>query len=442
MEVVDRGSVVVLLSVGQWLLRVVREVRHVLFILVVRVESFMCHGILVRSMDAAMVVGAIVEVLVIVVHIMVSVLHLVVRVVMLRVVVHRDVFWLVQVVLIDGQIVVDAVVTLVVVGIDVLNVVIVVVLFVVDGGVVDGLLRWSVLLLGGFLLLGGSLLVSSGLGVGVTVVAVAVVVVSGTDQGLRVVVALIVVVHVVGGVDSLVAAVVLNWLFVIVVMARMVFRACVVAATIDGVLAPLTTVAVFRVVVAISVMGGPVNMGIVVAVTHLVMVALTMVDGHLLDLIVVVFIVVGVAPADLLRVGMVVSALDDDVVLLRLRHGEVQRLVLLVLVVVGIVLVAVDVLRSHVMVGRILIVVRRVLGILVALVILVSPGVIAFVGGLLHVSVRAGNVATLVRLLSLVVRGSLVVLDGLVVDGSSVVDNRCFVVDRRGMMGSDGLVVN
>lgn len=77
------------------------EVRHVLLILVVGVEAFVSHGVLVRAVDTTMMVGAIIEVLIIIVHVVVAVLHLVMGVVVLRVVVHRDVLWLVKVVLID-----------------------------------------------------------------------------------------------------------------------------------------------------------------------------------------------------------------------------------------------------------------------------------------------------------------------------------------------------
>ena len=41
MEVVERGAIIVLLSVGQRLLRAVSEVRHMLLILIVRVVSLM-----------------------------------------------------------------------------------------------------------------------------------------------------------------------------------------------------------------------------------------------------------------------------------------------------------------------------------------------------------------------------------------------------------------
>ena len=106
-EVVDRCTVVVLLGVGQRLLRVVGEVRHVLLIFVVGVMSFVGHRVVVLTVDSSVVEGAVVEVLGVVVGVVVTVLHLVMSVVMVGVVVHGDVLRLVQV-RIQRQIVVDA----------------------------------------------------------------------------------------------------------------------------------------------------------------------------------------------------------------------------------------------------------------------------------------------------------------------------------------------
>lgn len=93
MEVVEGGTVVVLLSVGEGLLGMVGEVRHVLLILVVRVVTFFGHGIVVLAVEAAVVEGAVVEMLGVVVGVVVTVLHLVVSIVVVGVVMHFEVLW-------------------------------------------------------------------------------------------------------------------------------------------------------------------------------------------------------------------------------------------------------------------------------------------------------------------------------------------------------------
>ena len=100
----------------------------------------------------------------------------------------------------------------------------------------------------------------------------------------------------------------------------------------------------------------------VVVARVLVVVALGVVHGHSLNLVVLVLVVVAVRATDLLWVGVVVSSLGDNIVVFGPRHSEVHRLVLLVLVVVGVVLVAVGVLRGHVVVRGVLVVVRLGVG--------------------------------------------------------------------------------
>merc|ERR1719469_1401792 len=63
----------------------------------------------------------------------------------------------------------------------------------------------------------------------------------------------------------------------------------------------------------------------------------------------------------LFRVSVIVRALLDDVVLVRPRHSEVERLVLVVLVVIGVILMSVDVLRGHVVTARVLVMMRTAL---------------------------------------------------------------------------------
>ena len=63
MVVVDGCTVVVLLGVSEGLLGLVGEVRHVLLILVVRVVALVSQRVVVVTVETAVVVGAIIEVL-------------------------------------------------------------------------------------------------------------------------------------------------------------------------------------------------------------------------------------------------------------------------------------------------------------------------------------------------------------------------------------------
>ena len=141
------------------------------------------------------------------------------------------------------------------------------------------------------------------------------------------------------------------------------------------------------------------------------------VNGHLLDLIVAVLMMMRVGGTNLFRVRVVVGALSDDIVVIGKRHGEVKRLVLRVLVVVGVVLVTMSVLRGHVVVGRVLVVVR-VSAVDVALVVLVGRGVVTLVMGTSGVSVSLTDMSAGVRVVALVVSCLLVMRD-LVVDSSN-----------------------
>ena len=81
MEVVKRRSIVVLLSVGERLFRLMGEVGHMFLVLVVRVVSSLLEWVFVLAVDATVMEGTVIEVLTIIVGVMVAVLHLVVRVV-------------------------------------------------------------------------------------------------------------------------------------------------------------------------------------------------------------------------------------------------------------------------------------------------------------------------------------------------------------------------
>ena len=76
MEVVKRRSIVVLLSVGERLFRLMGEVGHMFLVLVVRVVSSLLHWVIILTVEAAMVEGAVIEVLTVIVGIMVTVLDL------------------------------------------------------------------------------------------------------------------------------------------------------------------------------------------------------------------------------------------------------------------------------------------------------------------------------------------------------------------------------
>ena len=114
-------------------------------------------------------------------------------------------------------------------------------------------------------------------------------------------------------------------------------------------------------------------------------------NGHLLDLVVVMLVMVGVGCTDLLGVSMVVSTLGDGIVVAGKSHSEVERLVLGVLVVVGVVLVAMSVLRGHVMVSGVLVMVRVGL-VRVTLVVLVGGRVVSLVMGTSGVGVLSTDV--------------------------------------------------
>ena len=128
MVVMDRGTVVVLLCVSQWLLRVVSEVRHVLLVLIVRMVAFVSHRVIVVAVETAMVDWAIIEVLTVVVSVMMAVFHLVVSIVVISVVMLGDVLRLV-VVGVDWQVVVHIeVVVVMVMGVHALDVMVIVVI--------------------------------------------------------------------------------------------------------------------------------------------------------------------------------------------------------------------------------------------------------------------------------------------------------------------------
>ena len=81
MEVMNRCAIVVLLSVGERLFRLMGEVRHMLLVLVVRVVSPLFHWVFVLAVDATVMERTVIEVLTIIVGIVVAVLHLVMCVV-------------------------------------------------------------------------------------------------------------------------------------------------------------------------------------------------------------------------------------------------------------------------------------------------------------------------------------------------------------------------
>ena len=90
----------------------VSEVRHVFLVFVVRVVTFSSHRIVVVTMETAMMVRAIVEVLRIIVSIVVTVFHLVMGVMDVRVVVHSDVFRFMKMMHINREIMVDLIMSL------------------------------------------------------------------------------------------------------------------------------------------------------------------------------------------------------------------------------------------------------------------------------------------------------------------------------------------
>ena len=127
-ELVDGGAVVVGFGVAQGLLGVTREVRHVGLIFVVAVVALVRKGVVVHAVDAALMVGAVVEVLRLVVGVVVAVLHFVV----VALVVHCQVLGLMTVVVQRQVMVVDVVLPLVVVQVVVVNVVLPLVVVQVD----------------------------------------------------------------------------------------------------------------------------------------------------------------------------------------------------------------------------------------------------------------------------------------------------------------------
>ena len=77
MEMMDWSAVIVLFSVGERLLRVMGVVRHILFVLVVGVVALMSHRVVILSVQAAVVVWTVIEMIRIIVGVMVAMLGLV-----------------------------------------------------------------------------------------------------------------------------------------------------------------------------------------------------------------------------------------------------------------------------------------------------------------------------------------------------------------------------
>ena len=80
------------------------------------------------------------------------------------------------------------------------------------------------------------------------------------------------------------------------------------------------------------------------------MLVVSVVHRHSLDLVVVVLVVMRVRPAHFFGGRMVVRALRDDVLLRGPRYREMHRMVCLIVVMVSVILVSVGELRGHVMV--------------------------------------------------------------------------------------------
>lgn len=397
----------------------------------------MGHGVVVLSVETSVVVRAVVEVFRVVVGVMVTVLHLVVSVVVVGVVVHLDVLGGV-VVAVQGQIVVHVVMRgLVVVLIHVLNVVLVL----VGGLVVRSLGFFGRSRSGSSWLLGLS-------GLRVRVVTV-------TRVSSLVVVRVVGVGICVGAVSFLALAVVLNNLIVAEAVRRVFLRFVAWLGVVTVLLAPLAAevarlgVRVFSLVSAVLLMlGGTLVLvasvlvvlgGTLVRVPG-VLVGGLVVDWDTLDFVIVVLVVVSVRLANLLGVGVVVGTLGDDVVLFGASHGEVERLVLLVFIVVGVVLVASNVFRGHMVVSGVLVVMGLIR---VAFVVGISRRVISLAvsgSSLVRCFVMGGSV---LRSVGSVMLGSSDVR-GLVVHWGSDVRSlnmtRSFVMDWNLMSGS--LVVN
>lgn len=303
MIVVDGGTVVVLLGVSERLFGVVGEMRHMLFILIVRVVTFGSHRVIVVSVETAMMHRGIIEVLGVVMCIMMSVLNLMhlVFIEVIRIVMHGDVLRL-NMVGISGNTVASHVGAMMMKLIQMLNVVIILMFLVVLNNV------------GSFM--GNSVVVSIMVLVATAISMLALGVISLTVLVLTIIIALLM----------------MDGVFVLSNVAAVILRSVVVGCV----------------------------WGAIIVVGNNVLVAFTVVNGHLLNLNLVgmVLVVVGIRSANLLGVSVVVNTLGDSIVLLRSSDSEVLGVVLLVIIVVGIVLVTVSVLRGHVVVSRVLIVIR------------------------------------------------------------------------------------
>ena len=158
-------------------------------------------------------------------------------------------------------------------------------------------------------------------------------------------------------------------------------------------------------IVRVSVLMDGVAVAVVASVVNaLILVVVSVVHGHTLDFVVVVLVVVRVRSAHILRVGVVVRSLRNNILLLWSRHSEVPLQMLLALIVISVVFVAVRVLRGH-MVVQWVHVMLRVNGIWVALVILVCLGIVTLIEDTLSLGVLTAFMASLVRLLTLIVSG-------------------------------------
>ena len=436
MEVVDRCTVVVLLSVSKWLLRVLSEVRHVFLVLVVAVEALVSHWVLIDSMDSSVVHRRVVEVLRVVVGVVMTVLHLMMGVMHVSEVVLCHVLWVMQV-CIKRQVVMDVVVTQLVMDlVHVLDVKIIMDNFVMNDSLVL-VQRLCLLLSLGTWLCGirvsdfirvvlpvwvvsiVAVIVSIGISIGVGVVSV----IAWPIEDL-----MAAILDFMSSVDSMIRESVSHFRvlcllgLVILVVVSVVFLRFVVSWI------PVSSVASVVVGVSISL-----NNGVVRWVGVLISVGM---NWDALNVVIVVPVMVRVGWADLLWVSVVVSALGDDVVGLWSSDGEVERLVLLVFVVVSVILVTVDVLRGHMVMKRIHVMARGNF-VSSALVGDMSGWIISLVGGSHDLSVLCQNSVS-----SAVVNWGLMD-DSSVVRGDmvhwSLVNHSCMV---RGYMVHRGLMDN
>ena len=76
-----------------------------------------------------------------------------------------------------------------------------------------------------------------------------------------------------------------------------------------------------------------------------------------LSLVVVVLIVVRERWSNFTWMSMIVGTLGHDIMLLRSSHSEMKRAMLLILIVIGVIFMAMDILRSHVVMAWVLVVV-------------------------------------------------------------------------------------